>query len=369
MSNGVEKTTDTPRKTPRKRKSRPASPDLEQSDLQVKQRNLINRERLIKRCPTVRYSDLGGIDDLLLQVKESCEYPLKQRKLYCHLGVIPPTGVLLVGPSGCGKTTLANAIGGEMQVPFFSVSAPELVSSMSGESEEKIRKLFELAKKFSPSIIFIDEIDCISSKRDNSNKAMERRIVAQLLSSLDELTRSDRNSGVLVIAATNKPNSLDASLRQTNRFDKELLLSIPNMHSRAKILETLTKKMKLRGNFCFSTLAKYTPGFVGSDLAAVCKEAAMLAIHRAFVKSNGEELNDSDLIEIYIEMDDFQEAVKKVQPSAKREGFAVVPKVTWDDVGALEHVSFLFIQFGNDDKLSLIFVKTQLLLIQSQYIL
>ena len=342
-------------------------------------------------APKVRYADLGGMETLLPTIREVCEYPLVHRSVYDHLGVVAPCGILLHGPPGCGKTMLAHAIAGELEVPFFRLSAPEIVSGMSGESEEKIRALFDEAKSCAPSIIFLDEVDAIMGKRENSSRGMERRIVAQLLTCMDGLSAvfendqesgndlrvkekakreekekaeserggSDgektengdtsetfRNAGVLVIGATNRPDSLDSALRRAGRFDREIALGIPDLASRKSILRALSRRMKLEGEFDFAEVARRTPGFVGADLSAVCKEAAVIAVNRILAQrdsaENGDvgrvELNEEELESVRIKCGDFLEAIKKVQPSSKREGFVTVPKVSWDDIGALDKV-------------------------------
>ena len=331
--------------------------------------------------PKERFADLGGISRILQDVRELIEYPIQHPEIYSHLGVEPPRGILLHGPPGCGKTMMANAIAGEINVPFFKISAPEIVSGMSGESEEKIRNLFDKAAASAPSLIFIDEIDAITPKRETSARGMERRMVAQLLTCLDNLTlEATKGKAVIVIGATNRPQSLDTALRRAGRFDREICMPVPDTQSREKILKIMTTKMRTEGNFDFKVIAKKTPGYVGADLKALTKEAAVVAINRVFKelqkhemteeeqmdqdddddnnnnnntrgRSNSidervavsthlrsKELTQRDLSELYITMEDFIKAVKKVQPSAKREGFATVPNVTWKDIGALQNV-------------------------------
>ena len=242
---------------------------------------------------------------VLQEVREIIEYPIKHPEIFQHLGgshffsdrnvrllslgflsltgVDPPRGVLLHGPPGCGKTMLANAIAGELGVPFLKRSAPELVSGMSGESEKVVRELFKEAIAQAPCILFIDEIDAVTPKRENAQKDMERRIVAQLLTSMDDLAL-DKTGGkpVIVIGATNRPDSLDPALRRAGRFDREISLGIPDQKARAQILRVMTSTMRLEGDFDFQEIARLTPGFVGADLMAVNKEAAVLAINRIF---------------------------------------------------------------------------------------
>jgi len=331
--------------------------------------------------PDMRYKDLGGIEELLADIREVIERPLRHPEIYEHLGVSPPVGVLLHGPPGCGKTLLAQAIGGELGRPFFKISAPEIVSGMSGESEAKIRALFDAAMSTAPSIIFIDEIDAIAPKRETAQREMEKRIVAQLLSCMDEISsKAAKNGPVMVIGATNRPHVLDTALRRAGRFDRELALGVPNLGAREKILQVLYEKLRIDGDFDFEKVARLTPGYVGADLAALTKESAVMAIHRIFhsaasdiqsiestpvpspgihapvapvneagslesrkvvsdrLRNKSEPLTPEQLAPLSITMDDVLKAIKRVQPSAKREGFATVPNVTWDDVGALKSI-------------------------------
>ena len=289
--------------------------------------------------PKQRYEDMGGIDTVLSQIREFIEYPLLHSEYFLHLGISPPNGVLFTGPTGCGKTHLAHAIAGELilsqaNISFLNVSGPELIGGLSGESETRIRTVFDTAKKLSPCIIFLDEIDAILSKRGGgSSNMMEKRMVAQFLSCMDELSHtSDR---VMVVAATNRPESIDASLRRAGRFEKEIVLNIPDVMGRQSILQKITQSMTLDENLDFVYLAKNIPGYVGADIVSLCREAAILAIHR--FKQGNDDCNDMEG-KLFITNDDFLKAIPKVQPSSKREGFATVPDVTWDNIGALDNV-------------------------------
>ncbi|KAF5306432.1 hypothetical protein FQR65_LT07344 [Abscondita terminalis] len=407
---------------------------------------------VVKQESKLTFKDVGGLNSVLENVCKLLVH-VRHPKVYKQIGISPPRGFLLHGPPGCGKTLLANAIAGELDIPLLKVSGPELVGGVSGESEERIRNLFERAIGSAPCVLFIDEVDSITPNRQNVQKEMERRIVAQFLSCLDDLSRNEIGDRVLIIGATNRPDSIDPALRRAGRFDREVCLGIPDLKARVDILKVLTSKLKLSEGFDFETIGKYTPGFVGADLMALSREAAMAAVNRVFnslkekrelekaialqkatqtilKKQNStnataktseadstkvvtpssdlnEELNDQlsnsenaivvidddqksdkpesdattatstlneedteklqkalhllqppqtvlegliswlhedspltkdQLNALCITMEDFAVALKLVQPSAKREGFATVPDVTWDDVGSLSHI-------------------------------
>ncbi|NWX70845.1 NVL protein, partial [Alca torda] len=324
--------------------------------------------------PSVKFEDVGGNDETL---KEICKMLIHVRhpEVYNHLGVVPPRGFLLHGPPGCGKTLLAQAIAGELELPMLKVAATEIVSGVSGESEQKLRELFEQAVSSAPCVLFIDEIDAITPKREVASKDMERRIVAQFLTCMDDLNNVAATTQVLVIGATNRPDSLDPALRRAGRFDREICLGIPDEAAREKILGTLCRKLKLPESFEFHHLARLTPGYVGADLMALCREAAMCTVNRILIKSEKQKskhihaggntaeesmgigtdvldelhrlldllkkqdpLPEEQLQKLCIEMNDFIVALSSVQPSAKREGFVTIPDVTWADIGALEDV-------------------------------
>jgi len=325
-----------------------------------------NMSILPSEIPNFGFESLAGIENILEEVKKIVEWPMLFPRIYNELGAKPSNGILLHGPPGCGKSLLANAIVGELgkrikELVYFKVSGPELISGMSGESEANIRSLFNAAKSSEPCLIFIDEIDAICPKRENAGKEMERRIVATLLTSFDDISEHKGiPKRIMFIGATNRIDSLDSSLRRTGRFDREISLSVPDEKSRARILQVQSKNLKLAGNFDFTLIARKTPGFVGSDLSSLANEAASVAIERILrsipmedmlidkeiesSEHNGNSsiqnslLSEEQLKNLYITMEDFQIAIKKVQPSAKREGFATIPNVSWDDVGALHDI-------------------------------
>ncbi|KAJ2654239.1 Ribosome biogenesis ATPase rix7 [Coemansia sp. RSA 1200] len=387
-----------------------------------KKRRTKDSKRSSYAPPDTRLSSLGGVDSCIEDVLELIVMPLKHPEIYLHTGVQPPRGVLLHGPPGCGKTLLANAIAGEVGVPFIQISAPSIVSGMSGESEKKLREVFEEARELAPCIVFIDEIDAITPKRENAQREMERRIVAQMLTCIDDISwDKTNNKPVMLIGATNRPDSLDPALRRAGRFDREIAMSVPDEDARQQILEVLCSKLLLSGDFNIKELAKLTPGYVGADLTALTTAAGMIAVKRIFnslpsffaktdmdiqasvrdsfetaakattaasvsceyqepdsmcvdseapteannrprhipstpvlwdakpatekirtianfLASHPDPLSDDELAPLAITNSDFLEALKKVQPSAKREGFATVPGVTWSDIGALSKV-------------------------------
>lgn len=328
-------------------------------------------EAAIDRSPPthVNLADLGGVDDVIQDMEDLIVLPMTRPQIYSSSNVQPPRGVLLHGPPGCGKTMLANAFAAELGVPFIAISAPSIVSGMSGESEKALRDHFEEAKKVAPCLIFIDEIDAITPKRESAQREMEKRIVAQLLTCMDDLALEKTDGKpVIVLAATNRPDSLDAALRRGGRFDKEINLSVPNEPVREQILRALTRGMQLADDLDFKTLAKRTAGFVGADLNDLVSTAGSAAIKRylEILRSHtGEEMEieedtenvinpkvkelrrlikhareavDEEPQTVYVSNGDFFTALPKIQPSSKREGFATIPDTTWADIGALDTV-------------------------------
>ena len=285
--------------------------------------------------PKVSYDDIGGLGDAVRKIREMVELPLRHPELFKRLGVEAPKGVLLHGPPGTGKTMLAKAVAGETSSNFISIGGPEIVSKFYGESEGKLREIFKDAEENAPSIIFIDEIDSIAPKRDEVNGEEERRIVAQLLSLMDGLNSRGK---VVVIGATNRPNSIDEALRRPGRFDREIEIGIPDRDGRLEILEIHTRGMPLADDVDLKWLADKTHGYAGADLSALTKEAAMAALRRVLpdVDLEAEEIPKDVLNSILVTKDDFKNALKDMQPSTMREVLIEKPNVKWEDIGALD---------------------------------
>jgi len=287
----------------------------------------------------VSYEDIGGLGPQIQRVREMIEMPLRFPQVFDRLGVEPPKGVLLYGPPGTGKTVIARAVANETDVYFTHISGPEIIGKFYGESEERLRNVFEEAQSHSPSIIFIDEIDAIAPKREEmgGEKQVERRVVAQLLALMDGL---ESRGQIVVIGATNIPNTLDPALRRPGRFDREIPIPIPDRKGRLEILNIHTRGMPLADNVDMDRIAEITHGFVGADLEALAKEAAMSTLRQILPKINlgMEEIPYDKLQKMQVHMENFLEALKEVEPSAIREVFVEVPDVTWEDVGGLEEV-------------------------------
>lgn len=288
------------------------------------------------RVPDVTYEDIGGLDDRILRIREIIELPMRYPELFDRLGISAPAGVLLRGPPGCGKTLLAKAVATESDSHFLSINGPEIMSKFYGESEKRIRQIFDDAERNAPSIIFIDEIDSIAPKRENVTGEVERRVVAQLLALMDGLKY--RNN-VVVIAASNRPNAIDLALRRPGRFDREIEIGVPDRKGRLEILDIHSRGMPLE-DVDLKKYARKTHGFVGADLAALCREAAMFALRRIRSKINYQEAKVSPdiLLDLKVTRDDFNEAMKIVEPSALREIMVEIPNIGWDQIGGLDRV-------------------------------
>jgi len=297
----------------------------------------IKREDEEEALSEVGYDDVGGCRKQLAQIKEMVELPLRHPQLFKALGIKPPRGILLYGPPGTGKTLIARAVANETGSFFFLINGPEIMSKLAGESESNLRKAFEEAEKNSPSIIFIDEIDAIAPKREKTHGEVERRIVSQLLTLMDGMkTRSH----VIVMAATNRPNSIDGALRRFGRFDREVDIGIPDATGRLEIIRIHTKNMKLEDEVDLEQIAAETHGYVGSDMASLCSEAALQQIREKMDLIDLEEDTiDAEVLDsLAVSMDNFRFAMGATNPSALRETIVEVPTVTWDDIGGLENV-------------------------------
>ena len=283
----------------------------------------------------VSYEDVGGLKEEVKKVREMIEIPLKRPELFEKLGIAPPKGVLMHGPPGTGKTLLAKAVASESDAHFILINGPEIMSKYVGGSEENLREYFEEAEANSPSIIFIDELDAIAPKREETNGETERRTVAQLLTLMDGLKSRGQ---VVVIGATNRPDSLDPALRRPGRFDREIEIGVPDADERLEILEIHTRNMPIEEDVDLKKLANTTHGFVGADLESLCKESAMRVVRRILpeIKNDDEEIPEEVLKKIIVTKDDFKSALKEIQPSALREVLVQVPDVKWDDVGGLD---------------------------------
>ncbi len=287
----------------------------------------------------ISYEDIGGLDAQIQRIREMIELPLRYPEVFERLGVDAPRGVFLYGPPGCGKTLIARAVANETDAYFTSISGPEIIGKFYGESEQRLRSVFEDAKTNAPAIIFIDEIESIAPKREEmgAEKQVERRVVAQLLAMMDGL---ESRGQVIVMAATNVPNIVDPALRRPGRFDRELSIPIPDKNARLEIFQIHTRGMPLAEDVSLEKLAEITHGFVGADLGALAREAAMSALRKILSKIDFEmaDIPYETLLKLEVTMDNFLEAMKEVEPSAIREVFVEVPDVKWEDVGGLDNI-------------------------------
>ena len=287
----------------------------------------------------ISYEDIGGLSNQIQRIREMIELPLRYPQVFERLGIEAPKGVLVYGPAGTGKTLIARAVANETDAYFTNISGPEVISKWYGDSEARLRAVFEDAQRNAPAIVFIDEIDAIAPKREElgGEKQVEKRVVSQLLALLDGL---ESRGKVIVIAATNIPNTLDPALRRPGRFDREISIPIPDKNGRLEILQIHTRGMPLAEDVNLEKLAEITHGFVGADLEALAREAAMSALRKLLPKINFEmqDIPYETLMKLEVMMDNFQEALKEVEPSAIREVFVEVPDVKWEDVGGLETI-------------------------------
>jgi transitional endoplasmic reticulum ATPase len=290
-----------------------------------------------KGLPRTTYEDIGGLHEEIQRVREMVELPLRHPELFQRLGIEPPKGVLLHGPPGCGKTLLARAVANESEANFYSINGPEIMSKFYGESEARLREIFQQAQQNSPGIIFIDELDAIAPKREEVTGEVERRVVAQLLALMDGLSG---RGNVIVIGATNRPGALDPALRRPGRFDREIEIGVPDKQGRHEVLQIHTRGMPLAEDVDLKKLADMTHGYTGADVSALGRETAMKALRRYLPQINLEEerIPPSVLEKMEVKMDDFVNAYKEVTPTAMREVYIEVSTVHWDDIGGLDDV-------------------------------
>ena len=290
-----------------------------------------------KGLPRTTYEDVGGLHEEIQRVREMVELPLRHPELFQRLGIEPPKGVLLHGPPGCGKTLLARAVANESEANFFSINGPEIMSKFYGESEARLREIFQQAQQNAPSIIFIDELDAIAPKREEVTGEVERRVVAQLLALMDGLSG---RGNVIVIGATNRPSALDPALRRPGRFDREIEIGVPDKQGRNEILQIHTRGMPLATDVDLKKLSEVTHGYTGADLSSLGRETAMKALRRYLPQINLEEerIPPSVLEKMEVTMEDFMNAYKEITPTAMREVYIEVPSIHWTDIGGLEDV-------------------------------
>jgi transitional endoplasmic reticulum ATPase len=283
----------------------------------------------------VSYEDIGGLGKELQRIREMIELPLKYPAVFDRLGVEPPKGVLLYGPPGTGKTLIARVVASETNAAFFVINGPEIMNKLYGESESRLRSVFQEAQRRAPSIVFIDELDALAPKRSETDGELERRIVGQLLALMDGIASRGQ---VVLIGATNQPNSLDPALRRPGRFDREISLRVPDLYGRMEILRIHCRDAALAPDIDFARLAQLTPGFVGADLEALCREAAMIALRRVLPHIDYERgyIPYETLVNLSITMADFQAALREIEPSTTREVYVEVSDTSWDDIGGLE---------------------------------
>src|SRR3989449_1092226 len=290
-----------------------------------------------KGLPIVTYEDIGGLHGEIQRIREMVELPLRHPELFQRLGIEPPKGVFLYGPPGCGKTLVAKAVANESDANFYVISGPEIMSKYYGESEARLREIFQKAQEMAPSIIFIDEMDAIAPKREEVTGEVERRVVAQLLSLMDGM---GARGNIIVIGATNRPNAIDPALRRPGRFDREIEIGVPVKMGRHEVLQIHTRAMPLTSDVNLDRLSEISHGYTGADISALCREAAMKALRRYLPGINlAEERIPSAMLEkMEVNLGDFMDAYREITPTAMREVYIEVPSVNWADVGGLTDV-------------------------------
>ncbi|MDF2543914.1 MAG: family ATPase, subfamily [Herbinix sp.] len=300
-------------------------------------------EGMSKSDNRVTYEDIGGLEKQIQRIREMIELPLKYPEIFQRLGIDAPKGLLLFGPPGTGKTLIARAVANETDAYFIHVNGPEIINKFYGESEARLREIFDTASKNAPSIIFLDEIDAISPKRESVNGDVEKRVVAQLLALMDGL--KDRGQ-VIVIGATNLPNAIDSALRRPGRFDREIEIGIPDQRGRLQILQVFTRDMPLNDNIDLERLAELTHGYVGADLQSLCREAAMSALRKFFPQINFStaKIPYEIIRKLTVTMEDFYNSLHEIEPSAIREVFVEIPNVSFQDIGGLDDVKDIIIK-------------------------
>jgi len=290
-----------------------------------------------KGLPIVSYEDIGGLRGAIQRIREMVELPLRHPELFQRLGIEPPKGIFLYGPPGCGKTLVAKAVANESDANFFVISGPEIMSKFYGESEARLREIFQKAQEMSPSIIFIDELDAIAPKREEVTGEVEHRVVAQLLSLMDGM---GARGNIIVVGATNRPNAIDPALRRPGRFDREIEIGVPDKMGRHEILQIHTRAMPLTSDVNLNRLSDISHGYTGADISALCREAAMKSLRRYLPQINLEEerIPSAMLEKMEVNLDDFMNAYREITPTAMREVYVEVPSVQWADVGGLTDI-------------------------------
>ena len=294
----------------------------------------IRAETTTDRKPRVTYEEIGGMKDQIKRLREIVELPMRHPEVFARLGIEPHSGILMYGSPGCGKTLIAKALASESEANFFIINGPEIMNKYYGETEARLRDIFKEARESSPSIVFIDEIDAIAPKREEAFGDVEKRVVAQLLALMDGM--SERGQ-VIVLGATNRPESLDPALRRPGRFDREIEIGVPNGEGRLEILQIHTRGMPLADDIKLQELASELHGYTGADIKALCREAAMKALRRYLpeIDLEGDKISPEMLESMVITTRDFKEGMKEIIPTAMREFYVEVARVKWDDVGGL----------------------------------